>query len=64
LESEAIESGQVHFEHDARRAGVRHAHQILLGAGEELDGVALPRQQIGEACPGRRVIIHYEDAGF
>ena len=41
LESEAVESRQVHFEHDARRAGVRHARQILLGIDEELDGVVL-----------------------
>jgi len=62
LECEAVESRQLRFEHDARRAVVRHACQVLGGAGKDLDGVVLRSEQFGEACPGRLVVIHHEDA--
>ena len=32
--------------------------QVLGGAGEDLDSVVLPRQQIGVACPDRLIVIH------
>jgi hypothetical protein len=64
LEGEAVESRQLHVKHEARWAGVRHARQILGGADEDLDGVVLCRQQIGEARPDRLIVIYHEDARF
>jgi hypothetical protein len=64
LEGEAVESRHLHVEHEARRAGVRHARQVLGGASEDLDGAVLRLEQIGEARPDRLVIIHHEDARF
>src|SRR5262245_44803541 len=64
LESEAVEFRQLHFEHDARRTGVWPARQVLGGAGEDLDGVILPRQQSGEVHPDRPVVIHHNDPRF
>src|SRR6202011_1390470 len=55
-----FESRQLHIEHKARWTGVRHARQILGSAGEDLDGVVLGREQIGEARPDRLVVIHHE----
>jgi len=43
---------------------VRHARKILGGANEDLDGVVLCRQQIGEARPDRLIVIHHEDVRF
>jgi len=64
LEGEAVESRQLHVKHEARWAGVRHARKILGGANEDLDGVVLCRQQIGEARPDRLIVIHHEDVRF
>src|ERR1700736_5817017 len=36
-----VESRQPHVEHEASWAGVRHARQVLVGPGEDLDGVVL-----------------------
>jgi len=64
LEGEPVESRRLHVEHEARWARVRHAHQVLGGADEDLDGVVLCRQEVGEARPYRLVVINREDARF
>ena len=43
LEGEAVESRQLHVEHEARWAEVGNAREILAGAGEDLDSVVLRR---------------------
>ena len=64
LEREPVESRQLHFEHDARWAGVWRARQVLGGAGEDLDGVIRLRQHLGEVHPDRPVVIHHKDLRF
>jgi hypothetical protein len=64
LEGQAVESRQLHVEHKARWAGMRHAREVFVSAGEDLDGVVLGREEIGEACPDRLIVIHYENARF